>query len=95
MSKEIIDGSADSRPDWEHLEDWLRGQGQGMIQELLEQEVTEPLGRVQSARRSYATPALPERDAPREGRAPKHVFAALIDGGAKPAPLTPTTGTST
>ena len=52
MSKEIINDSAESRPDWEHLEDWLRGQVQGMIQELLEQEVTEFLGRAKSARRS-------------------------------------------
>ncbi|MYC36165.1 MAG: hypothetical protein F4X66_04540 [Chloroflexi bacterium] len=52
MSKETINGSAASRPDWEHLEDWLRGQVQGMIQELLEQEVTEFLGRAKSARRS-------------------------------------------
>ena len=52
MTKETINGSAESRPDREHLEDWLRGQVQGMIQELLEQEVAEFLGRVKSARRS-------------------------------------------
>ena len=52
MSKETINDSTESRPDWEHLEDWLRGQVQGMIQELLEQEVTEFLGRAKSARRS-------------------------------------------
>lgn len=41
-----------SRPEWEHLEEWLRGQMQGLIQELLEQEVTEFLGRARSVRRS-------------------------------------------
>ena len=40
----IEDGPA-SRPEWEHLEEWLRGQMQGLIQDLLEQEVTEFLGR--------------------------------------------------
>ena len=47
----IESGSA-SRPEWEHLEEWLRGQMQGLIQELLEQEVTEFLGRARSIRRS-------------------------------------------
>ena len=37
----IEDGPA-SRPEWEHLEEWLRGQMQGLIQDLLEQEVTDP-----------------------------------------------------
>ncbi len=41
-----------SRPEWAHLEEWLRGQMQGLIQELLEQEVTEFLGRTRSVRRS-------------------------------------------
>ena len=41
-----------SRPEWEHLEEWLRGRMQGLIQELLEQEVTEFLGRARSVRRS-------------------------------------------
>ena len=47
----IEDGPA-SRPEWEHLEEWLRGQMQGLIQDLLEQEVTEFLGRARSVRRS-------------------------------------------
>ena len=41
-----------SRPEWEHLEEWLRGQMQGLIQDLLEQEITEFLGRARSVRRS-------------------------------------------
>ena len=42
----------ESRPEWDHLEDWLRGQVQGLIQHVLEEEVTEFLGRARSARRS-------------------------------------------
>ena len=34
----------------EHLEEWLRGQRQGLIQEVLEQEVTEFLRRARSVR---------------------------------------------
>ena len=37
---------------WEQLEDWVRGQVQRLIQELLEEEMTEFLGRAKSARRS-------------------------------------------
>ena len=47
-----IESGPASRPEWEHLEEWLRGQMQGLIQELLEQEVTEFLGRARSVRRS-------------------------------------------
>ena len=47
-----IENGPASRPEWEHLEEWLRGQVQGLIQELLEQEVTEFLGRARSVRRS-------------------------------------------
>ena len=47
-----IENGPASRPEWEHLEEWLRGQMQGLIQELLEQEVTEFLGRTRSVRRS-------------------------------------------
>ena len=52
MSKETIDHNTESRPEWDHLEDWLRGQVQGMVQYMLEEEVTEFLGRLKSARRS-------------------------------------------
>ena len=47
-----IESGPASRPEWEHLEEWLRGQMQGLIQELLEQEVTEFLGRARPVRRS-------------------------------------------
>ena len=52
MSKETTDHNTESRPEWDHLEDWLRGQVQGMVQYMLEEEVTEFLGRLKSARRS-------------------------------------------
>ena len=42
----------ESRPEWEQLEDWVRSHVQRLIQELLEEEVTEFLGRAKSARRS-------------------------------------------
>ena len=50
MSKETADHNTESRPEWDHLEDWLRGQVQGMVQYMLEEEVTEFLGRLKSAR---------------------------------------------
>ena len=52
MGKESTGSGPASRPEWEHLEDWLRGQVQTVIQDLLEQEVTEFLGRARSVRRS-------------------------------------------
>ena len=52
MSNETTDYNTESRPEWDHLEDWLRGQVQGMVQYMLEEEVTEFLGRLKSARRS-------------------------------------------
>ena len=54
MSNETTDYNTESRPEWNHLEDWLRGQVQGMVQYMLEEEVTEFLGRLKSARRSNA-----------------------------------------
>ncbi len=52
MDDGSIENGPESRPEWEHLEEWLRGQMQGLIQELLEQEVAEFLGRARSVRRS-------------------------------------------
>ena len=52
MSNENIEHSKESRPEWDHLEDWLRARSQGLIQHVLEEEVTEFLGRAKSARRS-------------------------------------------
>ena len=52
MSNENTEHGMESRPEWDHLEDWLRDQVQGLIQHVLEEEVTEFLGRAKSARRS-------------------------------------------
>ena len=52
MSNETTEHGMESRPEWDHLEDWLRGQVQGLIQHVLEEEVTEFLGRAKSVRRS-------------------------------------------
>ena len=52
MEDGSIEKGPASRPEWEHLEEWLRGQMQGLIQELLEQEVAEFLGRTRPVRRS-------------------------------------------
>ena len=54
MSNETTDYNTESRPEWDHLEDWLRGQVQGMVQYMLEEEVTEFMGRLKSERRSNA-----------------------------------------
>ena len=45
------EGQAASTPEWSHLEDWARQQIQGLLQEMLEEEVTELLGRSRSQRR--------------------------------------------
>ena len=52
MGKRSTGSWSESRPEWDQLEDWVRGQVQELIQELLEEEVTEFLGRAKSARRS-------------------------------------------
>ena len=52
MGKKSTGSGSESRPEWGQLEDWVRGQVQELIQELLEEEVTEFLGRAKSALRS-------------------------------------------
>ena len=52
MRKENTNSTAESRVEWEHLEGWIRGQVQRLVQDILEDEVTEFLGRARSARRS-------------------------------------------
>ena len=52
MSNESVREGSESRVEWEHLEEWLRGKVQGFIQGVLEEEVTEFLGRSKSERRS-------------------------------------------
>jgi transposase-like protein len=52
MRKENTRRPSESRAHWEYLDEWVRGQVQGLIQELLEEEITEFFGRAKSARRS-------------------------------------------
>lgn len=52
MRKETIGNAGESRVQWEHLEEWVRQQIQRLIQELLEEEVTQFLGRGRWRRRS-------------------------------------------
>lgn len=51
MREQSIGGGIASRVCWETLEEWARGQLQGLIQGMLEGEVTELLGRAKSQRR--------------------------------------------
>jgi len=50
--KKMREGDAASRPTWDTLEAFARGHVQAFIQQLLEDEVTELLGRAKSARRA-------------------------------------------
>ena len=66
MRKESSRSPSESRAHWEDLEEWVRGQIQGLIQELLEEEITELLGRAKSARGSTLDGA-PESATSRSG----------------------------
>ena len=56
MRKESTESRSESRPEWEQLEDWVRSQVQRLIQELLEEEVTDPFRRPEGrSRRSDPT----------------------------------------
>jgi putative transposase len=52
MEKDRSKRDTGSRPEWGTLEDWVRGQVRGFIQQALEDEVTEFLGRRKSKRKS-------------------------------------------
>jgi putative transposase len=52
MVEKITDDRSTSRAAWESLEGWVRGKIQDFVQALLEEEVTELLGRAKSARRA-------------------------------------------
>src|SRR5512135_3729549 len=51
MAEESRKQGTGSRVEWEHLEEWVREQAQAFIQGVLEDEVTEFLGRPKSERR--------------------------------------------
>jgi putative transposase len=58
MGKQTTDGSQPSRVVWDNLEEWVRRKVQEFIQSLLEEEITELLGRQKSERRQ-AIDSLP------------------------------------
>lgn len=51
MGKGIRSREKGSRPEYEHLEEWVRVKVQGLVQSLLEEEVEVLLGRAKSERR--------------------------------------------
>jgi len=57
MSKPSIQGNLGSSPIWERLQDWLQEQVQALLQDALEQELTEALGRLKSERRDSESDA--------------------------------------
>src|SRR4029450_5861930 len=52
MGRSSREGRPQARPTWEPLETWVRGKVQEFVQELLEVEVTELLGRRRHERRA-------------------------------------------
>ena len=62
MRKESTRSPSESRAHWEDLEEWVLGQIQGLIQELLEEEITELLGRA-----NVSPPLNPGRRPPATG----------------------------
>lgn len=58
MGKQTTNGDQPSIVVWDNLEEWVRRQVQEFIQSLLEEEVTELLGREKSERRQ-AVDSLP------------------------------------
>ena len=52
MKEKNIEKRQESRVGFEQLEDWVRGKVQDGLQELLEEEVTEWLGRGRNERRA-------------------------------------------
>ena len=62
MSNETVERGSESRVDWEHLEEWVRGKVQEFVQGVLEEEVTEFLGRRRWERRSLVDNRLGYRN---------------------------------
>ena len=93
MRKQTTETTFESRPEWDTLEHWLRVRMQNLIQQMLEEEVTEFLGRSKSVRRSDSyqsivmTPCFPsqihwiaERRAIRGSRLRGNDDAQLVTG---------------
>ena len=51
MKKQNTEEEIGSSVVWDNLEEWARGRIQGALQDVLEEEVTELLGRLKSERR--------------------------------------------
>ncbi len=51
MKKQTIEEDTGSSVVWDNLEEWARSLIQGALQDVLEEEVTELLGRLKSERR--------------------------------------------
>ena len=58
MSNGIIEQGSELKVEWEHLEEWVRRKVQEFVQGVLEEEMTEFLGRRTSKRRSPIVNAL-------------------------------------
>ena len=59
MRKQTTSGSQTSRVVWDNLEEWVRRKVQEFIQFLLEEEITELLGRKKSERRKAVDSQVP------------------------------------
>ncbi len=62
MTRPVTPLHSSSRPSWDHLDDYVRKHIQEFIQRLLEEEVTELLGRPKSARRKTRPAAVGYRN---------------------------------
>lgn len=62
MSKESTEEREESRACWENLGEWARLKIQSALQDLLEAEVSELLGRVRSERKSAVDPPMGYRN---------------------------------
>ena len=82
------EGLESTTPTWESLEEFVRGRVQSLIQRVLEEEVTELLGREKSERREAVGIADPEQDVShgREAEEGRHLmlFRGPVEG--KPTP---------
>ena len=67
MGKIIEQPTDQSRLVWDQLEEWVRGQVQELIQTILEEEITQLLGRQKSERRQVVVPHQPTATATARG----------------------------
>ena len=81
MSKRTTESMGKSSPEWDELEDWLRGSMQNLIQQVLEEEVTEfSAGRSQRAdlrRTAIAVTGTDTADRHQRRLPPDHVYTHI------------------